>query len=150
MLIKSIMTSDVKTCTPDASVGAAARIMARHHCGVVPVVDADGTLRGVVTDRDVCLAIGTRIRHPDELPVGEVMTTKVYTCSPDDDARKALTVMKDHAVRRLPVVTANGRVAGIVSLDDLALRADSHPGAAVSDEDLIDAVKAMSARAVAA
>jgi CBS-domain-containing membrane protein len=130
--------------------GAAARIMARHHCGIVPVVDADGKLCGIVTDRDIFLPVGTRIRYPDELPVGEVMTTKVYAASPDDEASRALDLMKHHAIRRLPVVTANGRVVGIVSLDDLALRPGSHRGAAISEEDLIEAVRAMSVRAVAA
>jgi len=150
MLVKNIMKSDVKTCTADASVGAAARVMARHHCGIVPIVDADQKLLGVVTDRDICLAVGTRIRYPDELPVAEVMTTKLYTCSPDDDAQKALTVMTDHAVRRLPVTTPNGRLVGIISIDDLLLRAGSHRGAAVSDQAVIESLKAMAARAVAA
>jgi CBS domain-containing protein len=107
-------------------------------------------LLGVITDRDVCLAIATRFRSPDELPVNEIMTTKVYTCSPDDDARAALKLMKNHAVRRAPVVMADGRLAGLISLDDLAVRADSHKGAAVSDEDVFDALKSICARNVAA
>lgn len=113
MLTKNIMTSDVKTCTPDANVGAAARIMAKHHCGIVPVVDAHGKLLGVVTDRDICLAAGARIRDPDELPVGEIMTTKVYACSPDDEAARALELMKHHTVRRLPRLTTCRTIAAI-------------------------------------
>ena len=150
MLIKSIMTSDVKVCAPDTSLAAAARVMTTRDCGIVPVVDSRGKLAGVITDRDVCSAVATRFRSPEELAVRDIMTTKVYTCSPDDEARAALNVMKNHAVRRVPVVTADGRLAGLISIDDLVLRADSHKGAAVSDEQVLDAFKAICARAVAA
>jgi CBS domain-containing protein len=78
------------------------------------------------------------------------MTTKVYTCSPDEDVRAALNVMKNHAVRRVPVVTADRRLAGVISIDDLVLRADSYKSAAISDEQVLDAFKAICARAVAA
>lgn len=97
MLTKSIMTPDVKFCGADASLGAVSRIMAKHGCGIVRVVDGQQKGIDVITDRDVCLAVATRIRYPDELPVGEVMTAKVHTCSPDDDVRQALALMKTHA-----------------------------------------------------
>lgn len=107
-------------------------------------------LIGVITDRDVSLAVATKVRSPEELPVRDVMTKKVYTCAPDDDARTALTLMKNHAVRRVPVVRADGRLAGLISIDDLVLRADSHKGAAVSNENVLDAFKSICARAVTA
>jgi CBS domain-containing protein len=150
MLIKSIMTPDVKFCGPDVSLGAVSRIMAKHTCGIVPVVDGQQKVIGVVTDRDVCLAVATRIRYPEELPVGEVMTAKVHTCSPDDDVRHALELMKTRAVRRLPVVTADRRLAGIVSIDDLVVRAGSGEGSAISAQELFDALKSICAHAVAA
>ena len=150
MLVKSLMTSEVKSCAADTSLAAAARIMSNRDCGIVPVVDAQQKLLGVITDRDVCLAVATRFRSPDELPVRDVMTKRVYTCSPDDDARTALKLMKNHAVRRLPVVTADGRVSGLISIDDLVLRADSHKGADVSNDDVFDAFKSICARALTA
>jgi CBS domain-containing protein len=150
MLIKSIMTPDVKFCGPDVSLGAVSRIMAKHGCGIVPVVGGQQKVIGVITDRDVCLAVATRIRYPEELPVGEVMTTKVHTCSPDDDARQALALMKTHAVRRLPVATANGRLAGIVSIDDLVVRTGAGEGAAVPDQEALDALRSICTRTVAA
>ena len=150
MLVKSIMTSEVKSCAPDTTLAAAARIMSNRDCGIVPVLDSQRKLIGVITDRDVCLAVATKLQSPDELPVRDVMTKKVYTCSPDDDARTALNVMKNHAVRRVPVVMADGRLVGVISIDDLALRAESHEGAAVSDERLLDALKSICARTVAA
>jgi CBS domain-containing protein len=150
MLVKSIMTSDVKSCAPDSSVAATARIMSNRDCGIVPVVDAQQKLVGVITDRDVCLAVATKCRSPEEIPVRDVMTKKVHACSPDDDARTVLNLMKNHAVRRVPVVLADGRLIGLISLDDLVLRADSHKGAAVSDGDVLDTLKSICARTVAA
>ena len=150
MLVKSIMTSEVESCAPDTTLAAAARIMSNRDCGIVPVLDSQRKLLGVITDRDVCLAVATRFRSPEELPVRDVMTQKVYTCSPDDDTRTVLNVMKNHAVRRVPVVTADGRLNGVISIDDLVLRADSHKGAAVSDEHVLDALKSICVRTVAA
>jgi CBS domain-containing protein len=84
------------------------------------------------------------------LPVRDIMTTRGHTCSLDDDVRAALNVMKNHAVRRVPVVTADRRLAGVIFIDDLVLRADSYKSAAVSDDQVLDAFKAICARAVAA
>lgn len=84
------------------------------------------------------------------MPVRDIMTRKVYTCSPDEDVRAALNVIKNHAGRRVPVVTADRRLAGVISIDDLVLRADSYKSAAISDEQVLDAFKAICARAVAA
>jgi hypothetical protein len=68
MLVKSIMTSDVKSCSADSAVAAAARIMSNRDCGIVPVVDAQQKLLGAITDRDVCLAVATRV--PDSRGAG--------------------------------------------------------------------------------
>jgi CBS domain-containing protein len=114
------------------------------------VVDSQHKLLGIITDRDICLAVATKFQSPEELPVLDIMTNKVYTCSPDDDARAAMNLMKNHAVRRVPVVTADGRLTGLISVDDLVLRADRHKGAAVSAEDVLDVFRSICARAVAA
>jgi CBS domain-containing protein len=74
----------------------------------------------------------------------------VHTCSPDDDVRHALELMKTRAVPRLPVVTADRRLAGIVSIDDLVVRAGSGEGSAISAQELFDALKSICAHAVAA
>src|SRR5574342_592040 len=102
--------------------------MSSRDCGIVPVVDSQHKLVGIITDRDICLAVATKFQSPEELPVLDIMTKKVYTCSPDDDAPAAMNLMKNHAVRRVPVVTADGRLTGLISIDDLVLRADRHKG----------------------
>jgi CBS domain-containing protein len=144
------MTSEIRVCTPETSLAAAARIMSSRDCGIVPVVDSQHKVLGIITDRDICLAVATKVQSPEELPVLDIMTKKVYTCSLDDDARAAMNLMKNHAVRRVPVVTADGRLTGLISVDDLVLGADRHKGAAVSAEDVLDAFRSIYARAVAA
>jgi CBS domain-containing protein len=92
--------------------------------GMLPVVGNDGKLVGVVTDRDICIAMGTRNRLPGELTVGEIAVSKVFTCKPDDDVHEALGVMGRHQVRRLPVVNDQGIPQGILSMDDLVVHSE--------------------------
>ena len=86
-----------------------------------PVVDNDGKLIGVVTDRDICIAMGTRNRLPGDLTVGEIAIRKVFTCKPNDDIHEALYEMGSHQVRRLSVVNDQGVLQGLLSMDDLVL-----------------------------
>lgn len=122
MTINDIMTTDVKTCSPSTNVAAAAALILDGDCGILPVVE-DGELIGVVTDRDMYIALATRNVRPSDLRVGDVARTKVWTCSPDDDVHAALATMKEKQVRRLPVVGFGGTVVGIVSMNDLLLHA---------------------------
>ena len=103
MKVKDIMTGDPRVCTPDTTVAEAARLMWEGDCGILPVVD-DGELLGVVTDRDMYIALATRNERAAALRVGAVATRTLVTCTPEDNVRTALTSMKDARVRRLPVV----------------------------------------------
>jgi CBS domain-containing protein len=89
-------------------------------CGILPVV-ADGKLVGVVTDRDMYIALATRNKRASDITVGEVVQTPVHTCGPDDDVEAALGTMKQHCVRRLPVEGFGGTIMGIVSMNDIVL-----------------------------
>jgi CBS domain-containing protein len=144
MLVKHVMTSDVRTCPPEATIAGAARIMSARECGAVPVVDARQKLIGILTDRDVCLALASRARKPDELPVGDVMSRKVYTCSPDDDTVAALTAMQQHHVRRLPVVGADGRIVGMLSIDDIVSRMGRTSDAEIPSEEVVETLQSLS------
>jgi CBS domain-containing protein len=86
----------------------AAALMLDADCGILPVVNDDGRLVGVVTDRDMFIALATRNRLASQLTVGEVARTKVFTCGPEDDVQTALATMKQHHVRdsRLPASAA--------------------------------------------
>jgi CBS domain-containing protein len=122
MKIKDIMTAEPRTCSAGTNLAAAAALMLDGDCGALPVVD-DGKLVGIVTDRDLYIALATRDKRASEITVGEVVQTPVFTCSPDDDVQTALDTMKQHRVRRLPVAGFNGTVMGIVSMNDIVLHA---------------------------
>lgn len=120
--MKDVMTKDVRTCGLDSDLSAVARTMWMRDCGVVPVVD-NGQVIGVITDRDICIATGSKNREPSMITVSEVMTRRVYSCQPDADIREALQIMRKKQVRRLPVIDAKGKLCGILSLNDIAIKA---------------------------
>jgi len=125
---RDLMTVEVATCGPNDSMAAAARLMWDHDCGVVPVVEADGRLAGIITDRDICMAAFTRDERLSLLPVRAAMTLGPATCR-DTDSRTAVhAAMRERRVRRLPVVDADNRLVGILSLNDLVRDAVSGRG----------------------
>ena len=120
MKIASLMTSDPITCLRTTNLSEAAALMLKGDCGILPVVE-QGKLCGVVTDRDLFIAVATRDRIPSTMTVGEVMKGPLFTCSPDDDVEVVLGLMKEHTVRRIPVLGFGGTVVGIASLNDIVL-----------------------------
>jgi CBS domain-containing protein len=124
MKVKEIMTQSAVCCGPKTNVGKAVELMWERNVGMLPVVGNDGKLIGVVTDRDICIAMGTRNRLPGDLTIGEIAVSKVFTCNPDDDVHEALGVMGSHQVRRLPVVNDQGIPQGILSMDDLVVHSE--------------------------
>lgn len=115
------MTRDPRTCTPQDSLAAAARLLWDHDVGVVLVVDparADRVI-GTVTDRDICMAAFTQGRALGELQVATAMAREVFVCHPDEPAGEAMRRMRERQVRRLPVVDETGRAVGVLSLNDL-------------------------------
>jgi CBS domain-containing protein len=125
MKVKDVMVATVATCRADTNLGAAVELMWNRNCGFLPIVNEQGNVTGVITDRDVCIALGTRNRLAGEVTAGEVSTGRLCTCKPEDDVRIALDTMAREHVRRLPVLTANGQPAGILSMDDLVLHAET-------------------------
>ncbi|MGE3403483.1 MAG: CBS domain-containing protein, partial [Vicinamibacterales bacterium] len=113
MNVKNVMTSAPRTCTRGTNLAEAAALMLDADCGILPVVDDAGKLVGVVTDRDMYIALATRDTRASQLSVGEVARSPVFTCGPDDDVQSALATMKQHHIRRLPVEGFGGTVAGI-------------------------------------
>jgi CBS domain-containing protein len=126
MRVQDVMTKNVVSCKPDANLAAATALMWDHNCGQLPVVDDHGKVVSVITDRDICIALGTRNMPAAEVSVGEVICRPAVLCSPDDDLRFALRIMAAKRVRRLPVVDLGGALLGILSLDDVALQARHH------------------------
>ncbi len=122
MNVEAVMTKDPKTCTPETTVAEAAHLMWEADCGILPVVD-QGKIIGIVTDRDMYIALATRNVLPSVLTVGSVATGSVVTCCATDSVHDALSAMKQARVRRLPVVDAEQRLVGVLSIDDIVLAA---------------------------
>jgi len=145
MKVKEVMTTDVKRCSPETNLAAAARIMWEGDCGAVPVTGERDQVVGVITDRDICIAAATRPRTEGEIPVKEVLSKALYTCAPGDDVRAALETMKSRKIRRLPVVE-QGRLVGIVSIHDIAVQSRRR-SSEVSPDSVLDAFIAITAPA---
>lgn len=136
MLVSDIMTLDPSCCTADCSAQAAARQMRQWATGVLPVVEdmESRTLAGIVTDRDLCLGVVAEGRAAAGVTVGDCMTRDIVCCAAGEPVERALHAMREHQVRRLPVVDSERRVVGIVSLTDIIRYA------ALSESEVIAAV----------
>lgn len=122
MRCSEIMTRDVRTATREMTLQDVAVMMRDGDMGSVPVVE-DGRLIGIVTDRDIvvrCVADG----RGASTPVGEAMTTEIFSVKPDDFAFEAVRLMGDKQVRRIPVIANDGKLAGIISVADIALETE--------------------------
>jgi len=128
MKVQDVMMRTPVFCDPETNLGAAVELLWNRNCGMLPIVDAQQKVVGVVTDRDLCVALGTRNRLPGEIKVGEVASGSVYACKPEDDIHTALEAMAKQKVRRLAVVNKQGALEGILSMDDVVLHAE--PGGA--------------------
>ena len=121
MKLREMMSGKVIRIRPEEPVGVAARMLAQYNIGALPVCGYDGSLKGLVTDRDIvtrCLAAG---QSPSTTAVEEIMTTAVVSARPDMDLELAAGLMGRRQIRRLPV-TENGRLCGMLSLGDLAVK----------------------------
>ena len=120
MKIDEIMTRNVRGIAPDETLGTAAQIMWENDCGAVPVVENDGRLVGIVTDRDICMAAQLQGAPLHDSRVSSAMARDVKTCSPRDTPATVQAIMQQNKIRRVPVVDDQGRLVGIVTLGDLA------------------------------
>ncbi len=127
--LREVMTSNPATLATSAMVRDAARAMAEKDIGNV-IVMQDDTVYGILTDRDITVRAVAEGRDPDTTSVGDICTMNPETLGPDDSVDEAVRLMRERAVRRIPVVE-NGRPVGVVSLGDLAVERD--PGSALSD-----------------
>lgn len=144
MRVSEIMVRTAATCSADMNLGEAIEIMWNRNCGILPVVNEQSKVTGVITDRDISVALGTRNKLAGEIKVQEVAGPHLYSCKPEDDVRSALHTMASARVRRLPVVNAGGNVEGILSMDDIVLRAETaNRNSEVSAEKVVNTLKAV-------
>ena len=116
---RDIMTGDAKCVGENESLRAAAEMMAKLDVGALPICGEDDRLKGMLTDRDIVVKAIAQGRDPNEIKAGELGEGKPVTIGADDPAEEALRTMKQHKVRRLPVIDGH-RLIGIVSQGDLA------------------------------
>lgn len=131
MKVRDVMTPNFRTCGPNANAAELAQVFWERDCGAIPIVDEKDRVIGIVTDRDVCIALGTRDAKPSHLRAGDIMTRDVATVMPGDDLVAAIDLMRERRVRRLPVIGPDGDLEGMISLHDVL---------AASDEGDLDAI----------
>jgi CBS domain-containing protein len=119
MLVSEIMTPEVATVRTDEKAATAARVMWDCDCGALPVLDETGRAVAVVTDRDICMATLFQDRPPSQFPVSVAMSRDLHFCLPEHDVTTAEQRMRTRQIRRLPVLDADKRLVGIVSLADI-------------------------------
>jgi len=144
MKVHDIMTRDAVFCQTDMDLASAARIMLKARVGTLPVVSSLGRVTGMLTDRDIAMATGTRQLNASDIPVHEAMSGHVLACLAYDDVAAALGRMKQARVRRLPVLDATGHLVGILSIDDILLRAVGEKDG-IAPEDFLSAMRVISA-----
>lgn len=148
MKVEDVMTGNVKTCCLNSNLAAAATMMWEDDIGALPIVDDSGKAVGMITDRDIAIAVATKGRPASEIPVTDLLYGNVCSCHPMDDVHTALKTMRHEKVHRLPVVNDSGMLQGILCMNDIVLRAEEARGKRepeLSYEDAMSTLKAICA-----
>lgn len=150
MKVKDIMTTDsLRQCGPETKLPEAAQTMKARNCGALPVVDKNKKVVGIITDRDICLALAKEHSKPAaQTSVSEIMSSKVLTVRETEDLNNALEKMQSNQVGRLPVVNQENQLQGIVSLhtllSKLTLNKDITPGtSSLHGENILKAIRSV-------
>ena len=148
MKVKEVMSDGARVCDLNASLADAAKTMWEADCGVLPVLKDGKEVVGLITDRDICMALAMRDCNPDAVSVEQAITGVVYSVAPEDDVREALQAMQEHKIRRLPVVSPEGELKGMLSMNDIVLKAEERgdPGTTeLAYADVVNTYKAICA-----
>jgi CBS domain-containing protein len=150
MKVKDVMKSDsLKVCTSETKLASVAKVMHDGNIGVLPVVDHANKVIGVITDRDVCLAFGSRAnKSASDISVREILpASKIRTVKAEDDVKQLLKEMRTRKIGRMPVTDEEGKLKGMVSVNNLLSRAISNNEALgqikSKDENLAKTIKSL-------
>jgi CBS domain-containing protein len=124
MMCQDIMKNEVECLSPSDTAQSAARRMRELNIGFLPVCDASGKAIGTLTDRDLTIRLVAENR-PGDTAVSALMTREVVACGPKDDIQKAQNLMAQHHKSRIIVMESGGRIAGVISLSDIAENVDA-------------------------
>jgi CBS domain-containing protein len=142
MKVQDVMVKNVRFCNPDSNLATVAKTFWEQGCGALPVVEK-GRAIGMITDRDVSIALGTRNAKAGDTLVRDVALPKVFFCLPEDDIHTALRTMQAQQVRRLPVVDHEGALEGILTLDDIVLFAREKPADELTYSDVVETMRSI-------
>jgi CBS domain-containing protein len=142
MRVEDLMTAKVSSCHPANNLAELTEMMWTQRCGALPVVDDSGKVLGVITDRDICVALGTRNIRASDVLARDVSPLKCFRCGPADDVRDALKTMAAEEVSRLPVVDDAGKLLGMLSIDDVTFHA-AYGCSSLNDREIINAIAAI-------
>ena len=146
MKVKEIMTGNPSVCDLNESLAEAARTMWNADCGALPVLKDGREVVGVITDRDICMAMAMRESNAAAVSAEEVLTGDIYSVAPEDEIHKALQIMQEHQVRRLPVISPEGELEGMLSMNDIVLKAQRKANGKAPEiryADVVDTYKAI-------
>ena len=145
MKVKEVMTPGATSIWLTESLTDAARLMWENDCGVLPVIKDARKVIGLITDRDICMAGAIRGENLSAISVEEVITGKVFAAKPEDDIDQALQTMRENKIRRLPVINNDGELEGILSMNDVVLKAgmDGKDGGHIDYRDVVETYKAI-------
>ncbi len=139
MKVKDVMTSNVRACFKSDNLATVAQVMWDNDCGCVPVLNEEGWLVGMLTDRDICMAAFLQGMPIGEIKVSAVMSRQLFDCTSDDDLSVAEQIMREKKVRRLPVLNREGRLVGLLSLSDVARQANEECARGAANRQVTDA-----------
>jgi signal-transduction protein with cAMP-binding, CBS, and nucleotidyltransferase domain len=125
MKVRDVMTQQITICRTETNLAAATALMWDNNCGALLALTDSGELAGIVTDRDICIALGTRNARASELTVRDVVGTSSLTCQSSDDILTALLIMQQAKLKFLPVVNDAGVLEGMLSVGDIVQSGDN-------------------------
>ena len=120
MNISQVMKFNVESCHMDDNLNMVAEKMSNRDVGCLPVINNSQQVIGMITDRDICMAAYKQRKMLADIAVSASMSRELFACHAEDTVAKAEGMMRMHKVRRLPVIDTDGKLLGIVSLDDFA------------------------------
>lgn len=132
MKVSKLMHRDVITCRATDFLDVPAQLMWDHDIGGVPVIDDEGHVSGMITDRDICMAALTQGQPPRAIPVALAMSRHVFACTADESIADVERTMRQRQIRRMPVIDGEHRPVGMVTLNDIA-RASQGNGVTASE-----------------
>lgn len=143
MKVSEIMSRKPQFITTRNTLNEAANLMWKHDLGSLPIVDEDNHVVGMITDRDIAMAAFTQGKPLSDITVSTSMSAQLFCCGVNDDVGLAEDLMQQHQVRRIPVLGEDGRLAGILSINDIAVTYASKPRKGVKAEAVANTLAAI-------